>query len=214
MSNQSQLAKATIQYCADNSGRLMPVNRSEAYKGNDPIDSFFMHYTEKNNHGYLYTEGYVAAYETFYCPAIPESEHHIRPAAASSPQEGIRDIFTLKYYEELLGDYPTAQELPNMAANFNGRVRSSYYFNPQGQRKTYKLLQEMESSAILFSDLLMNNFISHSQLGNRWLVAKGDGGVKAINSPKIKQMLFSGSDYHFVWGNFNQLMDELLDAAN
>ena len=214
MSNQAQLARATLLYTSDNSGRLMPVNRVSAYEAIDPLDSFFMHYQDRNNLGYLYTESYLTDSKVFYCPGIRITDEEIRPSASSTPVDGIKDIFTWEYYNELFNGYPSTEELPNLNTNYTGRVRSSYYFNPEGKIKTYKLIQEMDTESILTSDLLMNNFTSHSPLGNRWLVAKSDGAVKAVTSDKVKKRLYSGSDHHFVWSNFNLLFEDLLEASS
>ena len=213
MSNQNQLSKATLLYTKNNNSWLMPVNGSSAYEATQPIDSFFMHWQKRNNLGYIYRDDYTIAYEAFYCPAIPGNPLDIRPAASSDPQPGIKDIFTYQYYIEKFGEYPTAEEMPTMASNFDGRVRSSYYFNPEGKVKARKRIVDHDSSSIMTIDLMMNMFISHGQVGNNWVASKGDSSVKVIKSKEIRDIMFA-SEVHFNWSNYNSMFSKMLEASN
>lgn len=196
ISNLSQLSKLAHHYGDDNDGSLMPVSyNNDPYNSTSPHNNYYLHVNTNKpslNHGYLYSKGYLEVSQMLYCPAFTGM-----------------NAWSWDFYNDSLSPFPSAGDFENTGS----KIRSSYYFNPEGQDKTYTRISELSNNEILFMDFLLNDKLSHKALGDRWVVAKGDGSAKSVVSKSAKSIVFSG-DVSNTWSDYNSALNLILNASN
>ena len=196
ISNLNQLSKLAYQYADDNDGSLMPVSyNNDPYESTSPHNNYYLHVNANKpalNHGYLYSKGYLDVSNMLFCPGFTG-----------------QNAWSWEFYNEKFSPFPSK-------GNFDSsgdKIRSSYYFNPQGQTKTFKRVSEISHNEILFMDFLLNKKLSHKALGDKWVVAKGDGSAKSVTSKSAKNIVFT-SDVSNTWSDYDSALDLITDAAN